>query len=342
MRLEQKVYAGLAGLYAGDAFGLPMEMMPREHVSRVFGKVTGLLSLEAPISVDGYVYRPVTPRGRGSDDTYFNTYVIDQYIKSGCMNEKTTAEIFISKCREIMDTPFYGPSTLRAMQRICRGEDPKQTGLPSNPMEAQSCGAATLRSTPIGMANPGNVRQAAVEAAESAMATHGSSVALAAASAWAGAVAEAMSEDASVKNVYQAAIEGARIGSQYGVPGIGPSVEKRIALALKIAEKYKDPKKTADEYYDLIGAGLPAAETVPFSLAVFFACPHRQLEGILRAISTGGDTDSTGSMVGALIGVYSGHMDIKEEDIAVIERVNRIQIKEIANRFASWIRENRG
>ena len=28
MNISKKVYAGLAGMYAGDAFGLPMEMMP--------------------------------------------------------------------------------------------------------------------------------------------------------------------------------------------------------------------------------------------------------------------------------------------------------------------------
>lgn len=342
MSISKKVYAGLAGMYAGDAFGLPMEMMPAEHVNQVFGKVTGLAYLQNPTEVDGYVYRPVTPRGRGSDDTYFNTYVIEKYIECGRMDEQVTASIFMEKSREILDTPFYGPSTQKAMNRIFRGENPEKTGLPSGPLEGQSCGAATLRSTPIGMANPGKIHNAAVEAVKGALPTHGSSVALSAAAAWAAAAAAAMEEKPTRENIFRAALEGARIGSQYGLPGIAPSVEKRIELAWKMVEKLKDPRKVAKEYYDLIGAGLPAAETVPFSLAVFFACPDDQLQGILYAVNAGGDTDSTGSMTGALIGIYSGNTDIPAEDLKLIEEVNRLDIQGTADRFVRWIEENRG
>lgn len=341
MSIGQKVYAGLAGMYAGDAFGLPMEMMPEEHVRRVFGRVTGLVSLEQPTVEDGYVYRPVTPRGRGSDDTYFNTYVIEKYLECGRMDEEITARIFIEKSREILDTPFYGPSTQKAMNRIFRGENPEVTGLPSGPMEGQSCGAATLRSTPIGMANPGKVREAAMEAVRAALPTHGSCVALSAAAAWSAAVAAAMEEHSVKEEVYRAACEGARLGSQYGLPGIAPSVEKRIELAWMIAEKVKDPRKVAKEYYNLIGAGLPAAETVPFSLAVFFACPDSQMQSILYAVNAGGDTDSTGSMAGALTGVFSGCMDIPDKDLKLIEEVNRLDIRKISARFSRWIEENR-
>lgn len=70
-QLEKKVFCGLAGLYAGDAYGLPMEMMPREHVAQVFGRVEDLVTLDTPAALDGYWYRPIFPRGRGSGDTYF-------------------------------------------------------------------------------------------------------------------------------------------------------------------------------------------------------------------------------------------------------------------------------
>ena len=45
-QLENKVLCGLSGLYAGDAYGLPMEMMPREHVFQVFGRVEDLVTLD--------------------------------------------------------------------------------------------------------------------------------------------------------------------------------------------------------------------------------------------------------------------------------------------------------
>ena len=341
-QLEKKVFCGLAGLYAGDAYGLPMEMMPREHVAQVFGRVEDLVTLDTPAALDGYWYRPIFPRGRGSDDTYFNTYVIEKYIAGGKMDEEATAQIFTDNIREILDTPFYGPSTLAAIGRMMKGQDPASTGLPGSPLgDGQSCGAATLRSTPIGMANPANPEAAALEAAHAALPSHGSRVALSAASAWAAAVACAMSDNPSLEAVRDAALLGAEIGARFGRPGIYASVAGRIELAWQIAVQAPSPQKAADRLYDLIGAGLPANETVPASLGMFFACPNDVLGAILTAANAGGDTDSTASMAGALAGVYSGACNIPQDRLAMIERVNRIDIGDISKRFSAWIRQNR-
>ena len=341
-QLENKVLCGLSGLYAGDAYGLPMEMMPREHVFQVFGRVEDLVTLDERVTLDGYWYRPIFPRGRGSDDTYFNTYVIEKYITDGKMDEKVTAQIFSERIREILDTPFYGPSTLAAIGRIMKGQDPATTGLPGSPLsDGQSCGAATLRSTPIGMANPGNPKAAALEAAHAALPTHGSRVALSAASAWAAAVACAMSDHPTLEAIRDAALLGAEIGSYFGRTGIYSSVSARIELAWKIAADARTPQEAANQLYDIIGAGLPANETVPTSLGIFFACSDDVLGAILTAANVGGDTDSTASMAGALAGVYSGTCNIPQDRLAMIEQVNQIKIRDLSERFSAWIWENR-
>lgn len=40
------------------------------------------------------------------------------------MDEEATAQIFTDNIREILDTPFYGPSTLAAIGRMMKGQDP--------------------------------------------------------------------------------------------------------------------------------------------------------------------------------------------------------------------------
>jgi ADP-ribosylglycohydrolase len=342
MTLKDKVYAGLVGIYAGDAFGLPMEMMPTEHVKKIFGNITGLTILDQPYCIDGFVYRPIKPRGRGSDDTFYNRYVIEKYITGGYMDEMATAEIFKENYYEIINTPFYGPSTLAALKKIVAGKDPKTTGMPSSPLgEGQSCGAATLRATPIGMANPGNPVNAASESARAALPTHGSRVALESAAAWSAAVAAAMIPNSTLESIRDAAIQGTKIGEKFGVPGISPSIEKRIFLAWDIAKNIKDPYNTALECYNVIGAGLPAAETVPTSLGIFFSNPDSILTGILAAVNAGGDTDSTASMAGALAGIYSGKSDISVKDLKDIEDANCLNIEDQAERFSDWISRNR-
>lgn len=114
-QLEKKVFCGLAGLYAGDAYGLPMEMMPREHVAQVFGRVEDLVTLDTPAALDGYWYRPIFPRGRGSDDTYFNTYVIEKYIAGGKMDEEATARFLPITSGRSWIRPFTGQARWRPL-----------------------------------------------------------------------------------------------------------------------------------------------------------------------------------------------------------------------------------
>lgn len=62
-----------------------------------------------------------------------------------------------------------------------------------------------------------------------------------------------------------------------------------------------------------IGTGSDALESVPFSLAVFLRHPDDFRSGVLEAVNAGGDTDTTGSMVGALIGANVGPEGIPAE-----------------------------
>jgi ADP-ribosylglycohydrolase len=55
-----------------------------------------------------------------------------------------------------------------------------------------------------------------------------------------------------------------------------------------------------------IGNGCFALESVPFAIGVFLRHPADFRQGVLEAVNAGGDTDTTASMVGALIGANVG------------------------------------
>ena len=56
-----------------------------------------------------------------------------------------------------------------------------------------------------------------------------------------------------------------------------------------------------------------AINTVAFSVAVFARNINNFREGILEAVNAGGDTDTTASMVGAMLGAYNGLEGIPQE-----------------------------
>lgn len=60
---------------------------------------------------------------------------------------------------------------------------------------------------------------------------------------------------------------------------------------------------------DEIGNGCIVTESVLFSIGIFFRNYDNFENGVLEAINAGGDTDSTASMVGTLIGMNSTHGD---------------------------------
>ncbi|MDP3899923.1 MAG: ADP-ribosylglycohydrolase family protein [bacterium] len=62
-----------------------------------------------------------------------------------------------------------------------------------------------------------------------------------------------------------------------------------------------------------IGTGCFCLESVPFAIAVFLRHPRDFRAGVLEAVNAGGDTDTTASMAGAMIGANVGLDGIPEE-----------------------------
>ncbi len=63
---------------------------------------------------------------------------------------------------------------------------------------------------------------------------------------------------------------------------------------------------TPDQLREVVGTSCFSLESVPFAIATFLRHPSDFRAGVLEAINAGGDTDSAGSMVGALIGANCG------------------------------------
>jgi len=61
------------------------------------------------------------------------------------------------------------------------------------------------------------------------------------------------------------------------------------------------------------GASVRADEAWPFAMAMFARAPHLIENTLLSAINVGGDADTTGSMLGALLGALHGWAAFPDE-----------------------------
>jgi poly(ADP-ribose) glycohydrolase ARH3 len=76
---------------------------------------------------------------------------------------------------------------------------------------------------------------------------------------------------------------------------------------------------------DTLGHGIKAVEAVPAAIFAFLCKSNTCLKDVLfYAMSLGGDTDTIGSMAGAIAGAYWGDEHIPEEWYLVTEGVKEI------------------
>lgn len=95
------------------------------------------------------------------------------------------------------------------------------------------------------------------------------------------------------------------------------------------------PTFNPDCAVELLGNDVSAQESVPAAIFTFVSCSHLSFsDTLLSAFSMGGDTDTIGTMVGALAGAHFGYSSIPVEWQRVCEGV------EEAISFADQFYEN--
>ncbi|MCD6514607.1 MAG: ADP-ribosylglycohydrolase family protein [Candidatus Odinarchaeota archaeon] len=326
-----KIYGCLAGLAIGDALGMPTEGLTPNEIQQIFGYVTTFK--RAP---DGHP-NSFLPEGHITDDTEETIVLIDAIIENkGIITPESFSEKLIDWAKKGLDKkPYVGPSTRKAIENILNGVPIELAG-----ERNVTCGAA-MRIAPIGLLYPGKPEVAAKKAAEISRVTHGGKPAIAAASAVAAAISISLSENASLGKIIDAAINGAKIGADYGRDVVSPSVEKRIRLSVDIAKKFNDPKKATREIYEIIGTGIHSAEAIPAAFGILIIAKGNPMDAIILSTNIGGDTDTIGAISGAIAGAFRGISKIDKQKLKIVEEVNKIGLENYARKLTNLMNYDR-
>jgi len=319
-RLRTAYRGCLLGGAVGDALGAPVEFMKLGEIRRRFGPA-GVTGLEESIG----------RRGTITDDTQMTLFTAEGLIRWENQGEKREVPVsqavhraylrWLGTQGELVDVPgrpgwlvgVRGLHARRAPGETClsalRSGQAGARGSPLN--DSKGCGAV-MRVAPVGLAC---LEDPFAVGCELAALTHGHPTGQLAAGAMAQLVAEL--------------VEGA---------GLHDAVQ-RVLARLAVEPEHEETSRTLGMAVDLARHGRPSASAVSslgrgwvaeeaLAIGVFCALAATSFEeGVLLAVNHDGDSDSTGSIAGNLLGLAFGEESIPPrflEELELLETVTAV------------------
>jgi poly(ADP-ribose) glycohydrolase ARH3 len=282
--LKSKFRGALLGTAVGDALGAPVEGRSMEKVRSVYGEEK--------------VWTMVN--GRYTDDTEMMIGVAESLIRIRGFNGADMARTFIQN----FDVKRgYGPGSTGALRMIREGENWDTASKKLFGGEGSYGNGAAMRIAPVGLFYYDDTAALREAAYKSSMITHSHELGKEGAALQAFAVALAVRGQ---KEGMLSELEAFVQNSVY---------KEKIRLIGLLLEKAPPTKK---EVIAKLGNGMAAFNSVPTAIHSFLHAGSFE-EGVVSAVSLGGDTDTIGAMSGAISGAYYGDSAIPREWVKQLE-----------------------
>lgn len=339
-----KILGCLIGAAAGDAMGAATEVRTRQQIRDYFGGwVSGFEKPPAD------TFGRCNEAGMCTDDFIQAKYIMDALLKH---HRQVSDDAMREAFKRWLDYPFYtnftGPTTRSAMKAIfgdhrvsLQGvlEGGKQSVQIINKGNAEATNGAAMKIWPAAVLHPGNIESAMQTALQICRFTHNNVLAMSGATAMAAATSEALQNVASAESIIAAGIYGADRGytlavEQGAMMVAGPSVARRIELAVTIGKRHTHWETAIVEIADIIGSGLHVSEAVPAAFGLFACCPDSAIDAIISAVNIGNDTDTIATMAGALSGALHGADAFPADYLTTVDRMNHFDLAELARQIA--------
>ncbi|WP_028068128.1 ADP-ribosylglycohydrolase family protein [Solirubrobacter soli] len=314
-----RALGALYGLAIGDALGMPTQTFSRERIVARWGELRGF----EPGPPDNEISAGMEA-GRVTDDTDQALIVARALVRGGgTVDHRELADALLAWEREMVvrgSLDLLGPSTRRALDRFAAG-DTEGAGRGGN------TNGAAMRIAPVGIATRSRELLLARVAQVSRL-THDTPVAIAGASAVAGAVSAAI-EGAMTPDALAAGREcvGGDLAASRECAGgdLAGRIERALALVAAGVG--------LDEVAARVGTGVATEESVPAAFAVAAAHPADPWAACLAAASLGGDTDTIAAMTGAIVGASRGLEAFPAEAVERVRDVNDLHLQALAEQL---------
>ena len=159
--------------------------------------------------------------------------------------------------------------------------------------------------------------------------THGTSIAIAGASAVAAAVSAGVG-GGTTRECLELAVRAAELGGRRGAYVGGADVARRIRWAVGLVTGAAEDAALHD-VETLVGTGVATQESVPAALALVAMCPGDPWRAALLAAGLGGDSDTVAAMAGAVAGAAAGLGAWPPDAVDTVARVNGLDLEPLAH-----------
>lgn len=322
MNREDRVKGALIGIAVGDAMGMPTEFFSRAAIKARFGRIETFL----PAPADGLIPRDLVA-GETTDDTANSQLVIAMLEETG---GRADPAVFIRLLKHWIDTSpkssaVTGPSTARAIKAIEDGTPMEEAG------KMGTTNGGAMKIAPLGLANRPDDLPALVEQVRLlCLPTHNTGTAIAGAAAIAAAVSAAAEGWDDWDKIWALAGEAAALGAAQGFDAAAPRMTARMALARRLVDEAADEVAACDAIYDIVGSGLPTAESVPAALALAYLSAGDPMRCARLCAEIGADTDTVGAMACAIVGAMAGQGAFPADAVELVSRVNSLDFGAMA------------
>ena len=334
-RLSAHIHGSLAAAALGDAMGAATE---QHEISEIMAEHGGLLrELVAP--ADDTFSGGNLP-GQITDDTSQMFALAEALIDAdGELSESAWVRKLVDWSRTSPMARMMGPTSRPLLEAIAAGHDTSRIGsVGGSTRKLTSFGTtngAAMRIAPAGLVCPGDLEGAVRLAWLTSRPTHDTQIAAAGAGAIAAGVAHALEVDADVYSVAQACLWGARYGAELGAREgravAGPSVARRIELAIEEALRAQGLEDALRRIEASVGNSVMTVESVPAAVGIFVAAGGDPLDTVVGGTNIGNDTDTIAAMAGSLAGALRGIAAVPEELYETVRSVNSEDIPALAD-----------
>jgi len=320
---DDRVVGALMGTAVGDALGMPIEGLSHQNVRTYYKGIKEYRDDDQRGDLDA---------GQWTDDTQMTFALVRALTEAGSPEDWPSA--VATAYVELYTGPErrrWGRTSTAAIERLMDGTPPTEAGTP----DRDSDGAA-MRAAPLGAwwATARVDREDAFAAIRPVLSvTHRHPAALAA--GWGQAVA--------VRRLLQLkTIEDFDRDSLWaGLVDDLTWAEDQLGEDHRVSERLRSLEDIIDSFpLDLRdaceGVGVRADEAWPFAVAMLARRPHLLENTLLSGINVGGDADTTGAMMGAMLGALHGWTAFPDEWHEGLE--DRAQLEEEARAFVTAVR----
>lgn len=336
--LYDRVLGSLAAACIGDALGAPAEQRSPAEIQQIWGG--WLRDFHAPPPDSPYAVG--RRAGQITDDASQMLGLVDAYLaEPGGLTARGVARMLLRWSETEYYPRFAGPSTRRAVEGLQAGADPETLGAAGRLSTDGTSNGAAMRVAPAGLRHPGQVDAAVADALTCCRPSHLTSIGVAGAAAVAAAVATAVVPGATMLEVVATsrygAREGRRLGALHGRDVAGPSVERRIELAVSAALSADDFPGAVRAVIDVTGSGLGMSEAVPAAVGILVAAEGDPYLTCVGGANAGDDTDTVACIAGSIAGALRGFSAVPRHLYDEVVAANDLDLERRATDFTALV-----